>query len=486
MDRPTQEGTLTMDSTSPQTLRDDLPEAKPGSFDQGDVGGTSAVVCTTVNRPDTERPISVQPAGPGDHPAIHHFLLSVFQAPSSAEFHAQQDEPYYEPENRLVVKNAGHVVAHVRLLPRAMHFGPFTFPVAFIAELATLPEFRQRGCAAALVQSAEQRMIDDGAVMGLVRTNIPQFFRQRGWTVGGRHSYSVAGPRDILAYLNATQQESESPRIYDPRGILENGQPLNIRIWRHVEQVALNRLYAENTLRSFGPLVRGDAYWRWLISRHGYDRIYVAIHGPDKFDLDDSLSSMVGYAAMKDGRIVELMTSEGHPDAGAQLLARACGDAIERDYHHVRLDAAPNDPLHQTISMAGGEHRCHEADNGDAFMVKVFDPLAFLQILCEQLHYRTKAADIARPCELGILLNDEKYRFVISRRSVKFVPGKLGRSYLTCNTSQFTQLMLGHLNVKEAVQNERLEASTGVAAEIASVLFPRLPFWRPPLDDLPA
>jgi hypothetical protein len=31
-----------------------------------------------------------------------------------------------------------------------------------------------------------------------------------------------------------------------------------------------------------------------------------------------------------------------------------------------------------------------------------------------------------------------------------------------------------------------MESSTRVAIDLASALFPRLSFWRPPLDDLPA
>ena len=59
----------------------------------------------------------------------------------------------------------------------------------------------------------------------------------------------------------------------------------------------------------------------------------------DKFELDESLSPIVGYAATREGRIVEIMCSAEHPEASIQLLARACGDAIEKDFFRVRLDA---------------------------------------------------------------------------------------------------------------------------------------------------
>ncbi len=426
-------------------------------------------------------------AGAGDHPSIHHLLLSVFHAPSQAEFQAQLEEPSYEPTDRLVIKRDERVVSHLRMANREMFFGAMTLPVSFVSDIATLPEYENVGCATALLNAAEEKVISEGAALAMLRTNIPQFYRRRGWTVCGRHSFSTARPRDILSYLSATQSAHDSgPSI--PNLLSGDSEPLeiNIRLWRHVERAALLRLYEENTACSFGAIRRSEAYWRWLISRRGYDRIYIAIEGPDKLELDDQLDPIVGYAAMKDGRIVELMTSPGHPLVASQLLARACGDAIERDYHSVRFDGPPNDPLHQAIELAGGKHFYHEAEDGEVFMVKLFDPPSFLRSLCPQLHERAKAADISRPCELGLSIDDEKYQFVLTRRSVKLTTGKLGRSYITCSTSQLVQMMLGHVNVQDAAEAGRLESSTRIGVEIASALFPHLPLWHPPLDDLSA
>src|SRR5688572_2190810 len=75
----------------------------------------------------------------GDHPSIHAFLLSVFQGPSAAEFHAQLEEPGYQPSNRLLVKQGdelkkrvevkqdvearqgNEIVAHLRLARQTIH-----------------------------------------------------------------------------------------------------------------------------------------------------------------------------------------------------------------------------------------------------------------------------------------------------------------------------------------------------------------------------
>lgn len=437
----------------------------------------------------TDDALDIVSAGPGDHPSVLNLLGCVFQAPSQTEFQAQLEHPFYEPTDRLIAKRGDEVVAHVRNLNRELHFGQVTLPVTYVSELATGREYRERGIALALIQAAENRAQSEGAVFAVTRTCVPRLFEQCGWAPCIRHCFSTAGPRDLLAHLNVTGQVNHD-EVSDWAARIHPGYrpppALNIRLWRHVEQAALARLYAENTLQTYGTMVRSEGYWRWLVSRHGYERIYVAIEGPDKLDLDDSLEPIVGYAAMKEGRIVEMMTSPSRPDSAVQLLARACGDAIERDHHEVRIDAAPGHPLHQVFSLAGGTHYARETAGGDTIMVKLFDPLRFLEGLCPTLHERAKAASLPRPLELGLMLNGDKYQIAITRRGVRLEPGRLGRSYITCNTDQLTQLLLGHLNVKQSVAAERLQASTQVAIESASVLFPKLPFWLPPLDDLPA
>ena len=142
--------------------------------------------------------------------------------------------------------------------------------------------------------------------------------------------------------------------------------------------------------------------------------------------------------------------------------------------------------LHEVLVAAGGTHSHHEADHGVAFMVKVFDPPQLLKRFGEDLHLRAKEAGLSRPTELGILLNDEKFRLMVNRRGVNLVSGKMGRSYLKCSTYELTQMMLGHCNVRSAMNDGKLSASSKIAREIACSLFPRLPFWRPPWDWLPA
>ena len=383
-----------------------------GSLQTGKEAAPSAspLHSTALAAGDRESPFAAVPARSGDHHLIQQVLPAMLRGPSPAEFQAQIDDPFYEPNDRLLVRRGGQVIAHARLTKREMHFGPLRLAVAGVFDLAVLPEYRGQGCGTVLLRAAEQRMIEEGALLSTLRTRAPRFFLQRGWCIGSRHSYSVARACDILSHLRERESARPDP-LRPPR------TQLNIRLWRHVEQAALVRLYCENTSQAFGPLVRGDSYWRWLIDRHAHDRIYVAIRGPDRLELDEALAPIVGYAVMREDRIVEIMTARESPEAAAQLLARACSDAIEHDLHHVRLDAHPDHPLHEIFAAAGGDRYYHEADNGEVFLVKLFDPFAFLLSLGPQLHARAKQANLPLPCELGLNVEGNRYRLDVRPRS---------------------------------------------------------------------
>ena len=91
-----------------------------------------------------------------------------------------------------------------------------------------------------------------------------------------------------------------------------------------------------------------------------------------------------------------------------------------------------------------------------------------------------------REAELGLQVDDAKWRLVYTRRGFRVRPGKLGRSHLTMNRAEFTRLALGHGRVRETAFAGRIQASTRAALDLAEVLFPSLPLWHPIWDDLPA
>ncbi len=421
-----------------------------------------------------QRRFLVVPANAGDHPSIHQFLTAVFQGPSRDEFRSSLEDPFYEPHDRLLVKRGSQIVGHVRVTHRVMQFGPLQLPVAWLDRLGTLPGCRGRGHGQRLLTAAEKQMASSGALVGLMWTRIPHFFRRTGWALCGAHAYSRAGARDVLSGLMA-------------RGLLRRGRArLNIRPWRRVELGALVRIYSQGFGDMVGPLERTEAYWKWLVGRHGYDQICVALDGPDLLELEETHAPIVGYMVTCGERIVELLTDPGHPTAAAQLLARACRDAVERGRHTVRLDAPPDSRVDKLFRNVGGKHHRREIDQGEVLMAKLLDPVKLLRALTDELGRRAEKAGLPHPVELGLLVDGKKYRLAITADGANLAAGNIGRSYLRLNVADFTRLVLGHVDWDRAISHGRVEASTNIARSAGRALFPKLPLWCPPLDHLPA
>ena len=117
-------------------------------------------------------------------------------------------------------------------------------------------------------------------------------------------------------------------------------------------------------------------------------------------------------------------------------------------------------------------------------MAKLFDPLRMLRGLRAEMRRRAVAGDLSLPFELGLQLEDRRFQLAASSRTVKIVEDRIGRSYLRCDLSDFTRVVLGMLDMDAAVSAGRVEVSTRIARQAVDVIFPRLPLWRPPLDGL--
>ena len=184
----------------------------------------------TAPQPAAARPAypaapRVGPAEASDHHGVHQFLTAVFHGPSRDAFLSSMDDPFYEPCDRLLVKSGDIILAHAQsITKRVMHFNGATLPVAGLNWVGTLPEFRGQGHAGDLIRLAERRMVEDGAVAGLLRTTIPHFFRREGWAVCGRHSRL---PRPAHGHDGSIVQ---SLTALDP-----TIAGLSIRPWRQVE-----------------------------------------------------------------------------------------------------------------------------------------------------------------------------------------------------------------------------------------------------------
>ena len=348
---------------------------------------------------------SIIPCTVRDHVALGNFLAEIFGSGYPAEFQASLDDPFYAPADRLLLRRMGRVIAHVHVTRRIMQFGSLSLPVAGLQGLATAANCRQQGLGTHLLLAAERQMAQSGALVGLLRTRIPHFFRRTGWALCGGSSGCAASPHAVLA------------RLLEQGLGLRRTARIQVRPWRRWEEDAIARVYRQNLPGSYGLLERSRPYWHWLLERRAYDQFYVALDGPDLWDFKESSTRLVGYAAIKGEKIVELVTAPDRRKAAMELLARACGDAIEQDHRRISLHAPAGSPL---LGYFRGERAgivaatCGPAEHAEFCMARLLDPLGLLRMMCGVFVQRAAEAGLARPLELGLLVDGRKYQIEIA------------------------------------------------------------------------
>jgi predicted N-acetyltransferase YhbS len=415
--------------------------------------------------------LPIAPCTSSDHVALGTFLAEIFGSGYPCEYQASLDDPSYRPEHRLLLRRMGRIIAHAQVARRIMQFGPLSLPVAGLHGLAVSAASRGQGLGTHLLLAAERQMARSGAIIGLLRTRVPYFFRRTGWALCGGSAGCSASPHAVLA------------RLMDQGLGLQRTAQIQVRPWRRWEEDAVARVYRQNLPGSYGMLERSRAHWHWLLERRAYDQFYVALDGPDLWDLKESSTRIVGYAAIKGDRIVELVAIRERRKATMELLARACGDAIEQDHRRIALHVPAGSPSLACFRGAAESWLDGTCEGPEYCMARLLDPVGLLRLMCGLFAERAEEAGLSRPLELGLLVDGLKFQLEIAG-SAKVSAGAMGRSYLRLNVADFTRLVLGQLDWDQALEEGRVVPSTGLARDAGRILFPRLPFWRPMLDDL--
>ena len=446
-------------------------------------------------QPGQARRLKLLAARTGDQPSIHELLVSVFHGPSLSEFQAQLDEPGYAASDRLIVKDGEEIAAHLRLAKQSIQIDQAVFSAARFMDLATAPEFRERGLATALIAAGERAAAERGSLVGVTRTRAPELFARQGWAICGRHMFSEASPRAVLAEMaadaTAAAASSQSSPLATPAS-----ETILVRPLRRIELRAMVRLYDQHLSGKAGWPTRSEEYWEWLLARGACDRVYVASNCPDASDFERITNSIIGYACVRQSRIVELVSGNRNTVA-RQLIERVCADTRELDGWAVRFDAPATDPLHDIFRRAGGRVTNSQEVGGEYFMAKLLDPLQALRLLAPSLATRARAAKAPLPAELGIELRAgsgrtarpsrgvlERFRLLLDKRSASVETGGPSKHCLMLTYSDLAPLLLGDISVEEMMGANRLRATTKRARQIADAIFPNAFYFRPPLDDL--
>ncbi len=415
----------------------------------------------------------------GDHPLVLKLLVETRHAALGEDFQSRLDEPSYRPSDRLLVRRERDLVAHVHVADHIAWFEGQRVPVVKLQDFAALPEFSSAGYGERLLDSAEDIAAGEGAVVGIVHAETPEFFARRGWSLLRGQGHTRANARAVLAHLDA--QDAARRRL--------KRTPLTVRTWRHFELDAVRSLYHLFAVDQWGPLLRSELGWQWLIGRKAQDQILLAVEdraaGGNDLPPDDvhACGKVVGYAVVRGSCIIEMATLEEFAAAQTQLLARACQDAMDRDHNSISLFTPASDPLHELLVTAGGQWISDAGAGRARWMAKLLAPEKWTERFYPAWHERARAAGIARPWELGFDLGEDRYRFTLTRRSARLERvAELPADWVACARPIMDSLLLSNLSIPAALTAGRLQVSSERVAEALAAVFPPRLFWQSPLE----
>ncbi len=394
-----------------------------------------------------------------DQEAVYQTLLHVFHGPDRETFLGGLWEPSYKPDQRLLVKVDGRIASHVHLTNRTVRYGSVALPMNGLTWVGTLPEYRGLGFAQNLIRLADDRARTAGVPLQTATTTMPHFYKSLGWGVCGRATLGRVASRNL-------------PTSGGDGLVEAKGGHWHVRPWRQVEISDLMGLYERQFARTTGSIVRTEDYWRWIIGRKYAHVIWVACQG----------EKVRGYAFVKDHRILEIATDPAHPQAMRALLGRVRAEALERAYPEVVIHAPVDHPVLDAVREGQGRIIDQDEHEGLVSLYHSPSPEKLLNAILPELHRRVKNAGLGFPQELGLNLGGNRWLIRIDARSNRLEPDKLGRRYLTASPAAFIRLVMGHVGIEKALQEDDIEAATATAVESAKVLFPRQPIWRGPLD----
>ena len=426
----------------------------------------------------SDRALVVQRARLGEERLAHQFLVEAGYCVTPSEHLAQLERPGYQVRERLLLRSGTRILAHLRCPSRPTRLAGDSWNLLELTEWAVQPGIPV-DLGAVLWETAQVEARGTNSLGILTWCSLPPTESEVNWVRVRQSPWYELAPADFLAYLDQGRQS----RRVSPLGSFKGHAPLHIRLWRHVEQGALRRLY-RTFATGWGVRERSEEYWRWLISRRGFDRIYVAVEGTDAPGFDDPQEAIVGYAVVRGSCVIEWVA--GQARVFRRLLHRMAQDALERDIVTIRIAPPWGLPqaverCRQFLSAAG-----HTISPPLTWHAKFFHPLRLIDRLRPVLAERARRAESHLVSELGFEVQDHRFQIVLDGNQAHLMRNRLGRSHLRLDPPALLQLLLGSRAVEDLMDDGQVSASTKLAEYGARVLFPPIDWAISPWDTAPA
>lgn len=361
------------------------------------------------------------------------------------------NHPRMTLKNHFVIKHHGKIVATLNLIPSEWSIGGILLKVAEMGNVATLPEYRNRGLIRTLVNEYHKEVVNQGYDLSVIE-GIPYFYRQFGY------EYAIPLDEEIVIQLERLPSQESIPEI---------------RPFTDKEIPKAMKLLAETQSKFYVHSVRDEQIWKMqqetgLTDGHVFE----------------------GYAVEENGEMTAYFRLSRKPEQ-KQLVLREASDTDRRTTETVLsfikevgqkngfetplVRTSCCDPLTRHLVALGAEQRTPYAwqirVTDYASMFRKMKPLfeerlatSSFHNLTERLNFNFRRYVIQTSIENGMITEIQRL--------------ETGESCpIGLNPLVFTQLLLGHRNRHELEMNYPDFHVQDTHKQLVDVLFPKLPSY---------
>lgn len=281
----------------------------------------------------------------------------------------------FDPAGCLVIDgDDGAIAAHGMLMPRPIQIGSSVLAAVEVGAVTVLPQMRERGYEALLVDALHDRMAARGDAFGLTFSRTPAF---TVWDYAAAVGLYLSHYEPVIDTAQAVQAGHwHANRGYDHRTADRLGvrdQSATVRRFYINDLPAVHVLYTAASAQGHYLFARDDASWRWQIDHLTRTGRYE----PDDFlvaEVDGHLVAYVRVVTSGDvnpfnsgpGAPFSVIEAAGtHPDAVEALLAEVARTARTFGADRIGLYVHPQCALVRHALVRGA---CLRHFTGAAFM----------------------------------------------------------------------------------------------------------------------
>ena len=440
---------------------------------------------------DIAATIEISGARPGELDTVLEVMCEAFELPFEVARPIFYNDPYFDPENKRVLRVAGRVVSCLTITESEYWIGRGAVKIAGIAGLSTRLEARRQGYAARLLQATLDTLEERGYVLTGLYPYDYAYYRRMGWETAGQGYRLTTSPACLPRFPQAAHISTSA----NPSDLPEVMQAVQPALDEHQPSIAA--LYAANAAHQTLHGLRDAKRWRYLQERVPIRLAYTNAAGQvEGYMLAESRAGTVQIGTEQAQtppalRVMEFCASTS--DAQRGLVGYL---AAQTQFGQIEYEAAlAQIGVSGLISAAPEAEECAppRIERAEGVMLRVLHFPRLLAALRPNWNDFNGAVALVffdeRPFSVAITVtvvgNGQGLPEVVALSDVPLTDFWNSTDsfpdYIVGDMRVWAQAATGHISGEDACALGLLRASTSESAKIAAELFPhRAPFLPPP------